>query len=240
MAADAGTGSKWLLGLVFYFIIYTIILVSVTNSTAYYGVSSGITYNSAFSGNLAEHCADPRNVQGTYIFNDREADLSCELITDTNRCNQIYNCYVSNTSTYLWFFTQTVPAYCANSNPGNVGVSPVWLYENNLPAEIIGSDAGYLVNMSQSVVSGNDEVDISGTPRVLYNKTLCTTLGFTWATPQNPAKVSGVGWYEFIGILSGFNTSLGIPQPWAFVFSLIFTWVPLVALLLVVRMLLPI
>lgn len=244
MAADAGTGSKWLLGLLLYFLIYTIILFGVTNSMSYYGTSSGITYNSAFSSGFTEHCSDPRNTAGTYLFNDREADLSCNLITDVNRCNSFYNCEKRVTTTYLWFFTKDVPAYCANfNNDSNVGVSPAWLYNygnSTLPTEVYGSDAGYLVNISASVVSGNDEISIASTPRILHNKTLCTTLGFTWSTPENPSKVSGVGWYEFIGIMSGFNTSLGLPQPWAFVFSLLFTWIPLVALLLVVRMLLPI
>jgi hypothetical protein len=48
-----------------------------------------------------------------------------------------------------------------------------------------------------------------------------------------------MSWLEFVKTLAGFSTSMGLSPPWNLVFALIFTWIPLIMLILVVRMMLP-
>lgn len=79
----------------------------------------------------------------------------------------------------------------------------------------------------------------------ITNQTQCGVLGCTWTDRTFPTQMSSsdnLDWSiirDSIGIMTGFNASLGLPGAFQFIFSFFFFWIPFLALLWAVYMALP-
>lgn len=245
----SGTAGRWIVGLLIYFILFFIVVFAYTQASA--DMVSQRTYSMVIAGtsdifslsDLSGYCTHPRSFNGVVDDSRYIYDTHCSGITDSNICSNILGCtFVPNTTTTTWFFTTFVPAHC----DGFVNFS--YLYTTP-PAEITDTSflsTGLLINTSIPFYL-NRRISLADTPLVHNDQIRCENLGFTWdiASPESIRKKMDFSNPVKIGLfMFGFNSNLGFPDDavghmFNIIFSLIFAWLPFLALIVALLMYIP-
>lgn len=216
----------------------------VTAANTALGISSStISPTSGFAGSyLIDSCDRPRcspdNINCTVDKDD--ASLSCSLINDKTICVLAPDCQWNEKS----FFNPT--ASCSGVVQLDTLYDP--LHINATPSDIGTTTtlaSGFTANLLYNKTGGNT-VSLASTPLLNSDPKQCTGFGFTWYAAGTPSYNTlhpnlDVSTFTYtIMAIFGFQGDTGIPSDYKWIFTLLFTYIPLIAFALIVLMMLPV
>lgn len=240
MVGDRSTASKWVMGFLIYFLVYFIIMYTVTGANRELGISSStIAPNSNFAASYTiDSCDRPRcepdNLGCTTDADD--ASLSCSLINDNEVCTVTDGCHWIAQS-YLG-----IDAHCE----GTVNYSVFW--NGGAPSDVGTSTTVSSLFTKQLLYNKSNDatISLSSTPLLNSDAKQCRGFGFTWYTAGstsynqlNPNLDVSTFTYTIMAIF-GFQGDTGLPSDYKWIFTLLFTYIPLIAFGLIVLMMLPV
>jgi hypothetical protein len=245
---DGGTALKWGIGIMIYLIIYFFIVLSVSNGLIALKQTTTLAPTDVFGAGLVDGCGQPRMIYNTTYSGDAASSLKCGYINTGSICD--------GTSTCLW--TNSTDGYFCAPKTTNVGVSLAYLYYSE--ASIPKSYQAYtytfkfdtiLVDTAKEgttfwIFDKQFPISLSSTPRLSGSKEVCEAFGFTWY--DSPTYVDTVSDWGKIRIalstMFGFDYSFcnsddtGCKEFYGY-FSKLFAWIPFIALLVCLYLLIP-
>jgi hypothetical protein len=217
-----GRSIPWIVGLTLYFIALFAVTWSVNAALSTDADITDINQSSQ-AVNSEGYCDTPRT-GGTTAFGEGKSTYArCDFLAvqDNATCSSVEGCEWTDTETFLFFWEQSVPAYCS----GCMDVSAYGYTDGLLP----GVCAGPFFNICTDTNITNDRQG-------------CELIGCTWHNPINDpgSELGPTTMIKNIKWMMGFQADWGFSFTGDFLVRLLFIYVPFIALLISVRYLLPI
>ena len=209
----SGTAGVWILGMLIYFFFLIVIVTNVSNFDATITYSGEEILNSSF---LETRCETPRytiNDDGEQVVSGWKNNPSCELTFgqyNEDLCNALEGCTWENVTSGWWLWESS--DYVCN---GDVNTT---YYNNN------ETHSGTVCSMSS----------------LQNNEDLCFIMGCTYYTEEVASALEGLSdintMFDTIAGLIVFDADIGVPTGFAYLFSFIFFYIPLLVLIMAILM----
>lgn len=251
---DGGTALRWGIGIMIYLVLEFLVVFSVMNGLSAMHQKPSAYATDVFGSGIVVGCGQPRVIDNVSYTQMYASSLKCGYIQSEAVCNSTLVCHWSNDSAL--YRVNCLNPIAVTQNLNTTVVQPSYFYDTayDTPKKVQIRQFGWFLNpdwwlmdtTNESFWNAGTPIDLSTTPKLQGNKTICEGFGFTWYT--NPTVVQTQN--DFSKVTTSLSTMFGFSAKWcddsdamcisfSKYFSYLFSWIPLTALGICVYLMIP-